>query len=217
VHLTEVAEVAAEEGGKDEHHQEGLPGVAGAVQATLNSKPIAALLTPAAEVFGDYFKQRAAAKIAEWEEKRRANVREHRRRAEYLSGQELPGDATEFQARIALEWADHVQNVDPVKDDDLSALWESVFAKIAANDRSARRYVDIIKQLEPEDAAALLSPLPYRFTRDTEMRSSDRLISADLLARSRTFVPNFPNNIAGVNPRSSNMVGMAKFRYGLPF
>jgi hypothetical protein len=45
--------------------------MAGAVQAVIGSKPMTAMLTPAAEVFGEHLRKRAVEKVPEWENKRR--------------------------------------------------------------------------------------------------------------------------------------------------
>jgi hypothetical protein len=166
---------------ESDHKGEKLPGVAGALQAVIGSKPIEALLTPAFTVYGEHLRERAVEMVTAWNEKRRSNIREHRRRVEHVAGYSFPEYPTVAQAQLAFEWAENAQNIDPNIEPELAALWESLLLKISQNSPEARRLMLALERLEPEDTVILLDRSRLTFLNEAETESLKRLKAAGLV------------------------------------
>lgn len=161
-----------------------LPGLAGAAKAVIDSKPVGALLNPAAKIFGEYLGERANELTEKWRSKRRTNLAKQIDLADQIDGpagkEESP---SEEQAEFAFDWAESAQRVNFVDDPDLAALWASLLTGIRNNDRNTKQALAALKLLNPEDAEVLLNcGLQFRGVRYPQP-TLNRLVSAGVIEK----------------------------------
>lgn len=162
-----------------------LPAVKAATDV-MNSKPMTALLGPAFSAFGRYWGERAEEMVERWNEKRQRNMADHVQRVAD-AGVPPPEKPTENQFKQQAEWAAGASEVDPEEEPELAALWQSVLERINRSDRDSEKLLNVLREIEPEDAEYLLRRAGRHTWRanDEDQIVFDRLIAAGLLEKVR--------------------------------
>jgi hypothetical protein len=159
-----------------------LPGIAGAIEAAANSKPVSALLTPAAEVFGQHFRQLAVEWVDRRNAKRRIRLRQHFAVVESVKALPAPENLSDEQMEFAFNWADSAQDIDPDIDPDTAAIWRALLASIFSGSSQTKAIRNAISRLESQDAAFLLQKSDeYRTRNAAEVSTVARLQAAGIL------------------------------------
>ncbi len=141
----------------DQEDQAGIsmPSVGKALEKASNTGPGKALLLPGAKALGDYFGWRINEMTERWRKQHEENLKAHAEKVRETDGDALQREPTEKQLNLINEWVERAQEVDP-EDPEIAALWQSVLGAIYRKNVSAKEWLDVIKQLNENDARLLL-------------------------------------------------------------